>query len=205
MSVSTTVSLVAVFLALVALMAVIAGTLVRPMFRLSRSKRYQAHTAIARQLSAERLHSPGQRRTTSSEASTEAHDSAHRARLDAHPHRRSERRGQVGPTGGLPTRVRDASPTRRAAHLHGISTRATYPQWVSGDRTRGVAMDVLKYTVPGMHCGHCKTAVTEEVSSVPGVESVVVDLDSKRVEVTGTALDDAAIRAAIDEAGYEAA
>ena len=66
-------------------------------------------------------------------------------------------------------------------------------------------MDVLQYTVAAMHCGHCKTAVTEEVSSVPGVESVVVDLDSKRVEVTGTALDDAAIRAAIDEAGYEAA
>ena len=66
-------------------------------------------------------------------------------------------------------------------------------------------MDVLQYTVPAMHCGHCKTAVTDEVSAVPGVESVVVDLDSKRVEVTGTALDDAAIRAAIEEAGYEAA
>ena len=66
-------------------------------------------------------------------------------------------------------------------------------------------MDVLQYTVPAMHCGHCKTAVTDEVSAVPGVESVVVDLDTKRVEVTGTALDDAAIRAAIEEAGYEAA
>lgn len=66
-------------------------------------------------------------------------------------------------------------------------------------------MDVLQYTVPAMHCGHCKTAVTEEVSAVPGVESVVVDLDAKRVEVSGTALDDAAIRAAIEEAGYEAA
>ena len=66
-------------------------------------------------------------------------------------------------------------------------------------------MDVLEYTVPGMHCGHCKVAVTEEVSAVPGVESVVVDLDSKRVEVRGTALEDAALRAAIEEAGYEAA
>ena len=66
-------------------------------------------------------------------------------------------------------------------------------------------MDVLEYTVPGMHCGHCKVAVTEEVSAVPGVESVVVDLDSTRVEVTGTALEDTAIRAAIEEAGYEAA
>ena len=66
-------------------------------------------------------------------------------------------------------------------------------------------MEKVQYTVPGMHCGHCKAAVTEEVSAVPGVESVVVDLDTKRVEVTGTALDDAAIRAAIEEAGYEAA
>ena len=66
-------------------------------------------------------------------------------------------------------------------------------------------MERVQYTVPAMHCGHCKTAVTDEVSAVPGVESVVVDLDTKRVEVTGEALDDAAIRAAIEEAGYEAA
>jgi copper chaperone CopZ len=66
-------------------------------------------------------------------------------------------------------------------------------------------MERVQYIVPAMHCGHCKTAVTDEVSAVPGVESVVVDLDTKRVEVTGEALDDAAIRAAIEEAGYEAA
>lgn len=66
-------------------------------------------------------------------------------------------------------------------------------------------MDTVLYTVPGLHCGHCEAAVTEEVSTVPGVDSVVVDLVTKRVEVTGTALDDAAIRAAIVEAGYEAA
>ena len=65
--------------------------------------------------------------------------------------------------------------------------------------------DTLTYTVPGMHCGHCEAAVTEEVSGVAGVESVSVDLDSKRVDVTGAQLDDAAIRAAIEEAGYEAA
>ncbi|MCZ7590059.1 MAG: heavy-metal-associated domain-containing protein [Gaiella sp.] len=65
--------------------------------------------------------------------------------------------------------------------------------------------DTLLYLVPGMHCGHCVAAVTEEVSAVPGVESVTVDLEAKRVEATGTALDDAAIRAAIEEAGYEAA
>ena len=43
------------------------------------------------------------------------------------------------------------------------------------------------------------------MSAVPGVESVAVDLETKRVEVAGEPLDDAAIRAAIEEAGYEAA
>jgi copper chaperone CopZ len=66
-------------------------------------------------------------------------------------------------------------------------------------------MDTALYTVPGMHCGHCERAVNEEVSALPGVASVVVDLESKRVEVKGSDLDDVAIRAAIEEAGYEAA
>jgi len=66
-------------------------------------------------------------------------------------------------------------------------------------------METALYTVPDMSCGHCEAAVTKEISALPGVESVIVDLDSKRVEVTGSELDDAAIRAAIDEAGYEAA
>ena len=65
--------------------------------------------------------------------------------------------------------------------------------------------DSLTYVVPGMHCGHCEKSVTEEVSSVAGVDSVAVDLATKRVEVRGADLDDAAIRAAIEEAGYEAA
>jgi copper chaperone CopZ len=62
----------------------------------------------------------------------------------------------------------------------------------------------LSYTVPAMHCSHCEAAVTEEISALDGVESVVVDLVSKQVVVTGDPLDDAAIRAAIEEAGYEA-
>ena len=66
-------------------------------------------------------------------------------------------------------------------------------------------MDAAVYVVPGMSCGHCEAAVIEEVSALPGVERVAVDLESKRVEVRGSALDDAAIRAAIEEAGYEAA
>ena len=66
-------------------------------------------------------------------------------------------------------------------------------------------MESRLYVVPGMHCGHCVAAVEGEVSAVPGVESVTVDLETKRVDVAGETLDDAAIRAAIEEAGYEVA
>jgi copper chaperone len=61
------------------------------------------------------------------------------------------------------------------------------------------------YTVPGMSCNHCVAAVGDEVGQVAGVESVVVALETKQVTVRGRDLDDAALRAAIDEAGYEAA
>jgi copper chaperone CopZ len=56
-----------------------------------------------------------------------------------------------------------------------------------------------------MSCAHCERAVSEELAAVAGVESVVVDLETKRVVVHGSALDDAVLRAAIEEAGYEAA
>jgi copper chaperone CopZ len=65
--------------------------------------------------------------------------------------------------------------------------------------------DTHAYTVPGMSCGHCKAAVAEELAAVPGVESVDVDLETKLVLVHGDGLDDGALRAAIEEAGYEAA
>ena len=57
------------------------------------------------------------------------------------------------------------------------------------------------YTVQGMTCEHCVRSVTEEVGEVAGVESVDVDLASGRLTVTGAA-DDAAVRAAVAEAGY---
>lgn len=63
---------------------------------------------------------------------------------------------------------------------------------------------VLNLVVPGMTCGHCVAAVTEEVSKVSGVAHVAIDLDTKLVVVTGTALDESLIRDAIREAGYEA-
>ena len=63
----------------------------------------------------------------------------------------------------------------------------------------------MTYTVSGMSCAHCKAAVESEVGRVPGVDSVLADLDSKLVVVRGESLEDEALRAAIDEAGYEAA
>jgi copper chaperone CopZ len=63
-------------------------------------------------------------------------------------------------------------------------------------------MTTSTYTVSGMTCGHCVSSVTEEVSEVPGVTDVQVDLDSGRLTVTGDA-DAAAVEAAVQEAGYE--
>jgi copper chaperone len=63
----------------------------------------------------------------------------------------------------------------------------------------------LTYSVPGMSCEHCRTAISTEVSAVGGVQSVEVDLDTKQVAVRGDDLDDQAVRAAIDEAGYDVA
>jgi copper ion binding protein len=62
------------------------------------------------------------------------------------------------------------------------------------------------YTVTGMTCGHCVSAVTSELSSLDGVDEVQVDLGTGVVTVTSDApLSDEAVRAAVDEAGYELA
>jgi copper chaperone len=66
-------------------------------------------------------------------------------------------------------------------------------------------MRTISYSVPDISCGHCGTAITREVSAVAGVEAVEVELKTKTVTVTGDPLDEAAILAAIDEAGYEVA
>ena len=62
----------------------------------------------------------------------------------------------------------------------------------------------LTYIVDGMTCGTCTAAVEQEVGTVPGVSSVSANHTTKRVVVAGEAVDDAAVRAAIDEAGYDA-
>ena len=62
----------------------------------------------------------------------------------------------------------------------------------------------VEYEVSGMTCEHCRAAVAAELRAVPGVHEVDVNLESKRVVVTGSSLDDKALRAAIEDAGYEA-
>lgn len=58
------------------------------------------------------------------------------------------------------------------------------------------------FEVRGMTCDHCVAAVKEEVSAAKGVEQVSVDLESGRLSVSGRDIDDAAVRTAVEEAGY---
>lgn len=60
------------------------------------------------------------------------------------------------------------------------------------------------FTVSGMTCGHCVASVKEEVSEIAGVSQVDVDLETGRlVVVSSDPVDPAAVRAAVDEAGYD--
>ena len=66
--------------------------------------------------------------------------------------------------------------------------------------------DTRQFTVTGMTCGHCVASVTEEVSEVPGVENVDVALETGVLTVTSSQpVDDDAVRAAVEEAGYQLA
>jgi copper chaperone CopZ len=67
-------------------------------------------------------------------------------------------------------------------------------------------MSESTYTVTGMTCGHCVASVTEEISEIDGVTDVAVDLPTGAVTVTSIApLDNADVRAAVEEAGYQLA
>jgi len=69
--------------------------------------------------------------------------------------------------------------------------------------TENTAIETITLTVPGMTCGHCQAAVSGAVGSLPGVERVDVNLDTKLVTVGGRDLDRAVIVAAIDRAGFD--
>ncbi len=67
-------------------------------------------------------------------------------------------------------------------------------------------MSTATYTVVGMTCSHCVSAVTEEVAALPGVTGVDVDLATGGLTVTSdTPVDEGVVRAAVEEAGYEVA
>lgn len=64
-------------------------------------------------------------------------------------------------------------------------------------------MNQQTWTVTGMTCGHCVNAVTQEVSTIEGVDSVNVDLEKGLLTVNGaTPLDEDVVASAVDEAGY---
>jgi copper chaperone len=60
------------------------------------------------------------------------------------------------------------------------------------------------YLTPGISTGHCQAAIIEELARLDGINSVVVDLEARLIRVTAEQIDDAAVIAAVDQAGYEA-
>ena len=66
-------------------------------------------------------------------------------------------------------------------------------------------MSTITYAVTGMSCGHCESAVREEVSEISGVDVVSVSAEDGTLVISADApVDDAAVIAAVDEAGYQA-
>lgn len=66
-------------------------------------------------------------------------------------------------------------------------------------------MATSEYQVTGMTCGHCEMSIREEVSQIPGVDEIQVSAQTGKLVVSSdVAIDDAAVLAAVDEAGYSA-
>lgn len=72
-----------------------------------------------------------------------------------------------------------------------------------GTTTTVEVPDATAYSVKGMTCEHCALSVTEEVEQVPGVTGIEVDLAGGRIFVRGESFSDAAVAAAVHDAGYE--
>jgi len=65
---------------------------------------------------------------------------------------------------------------------------------------------IQTYTVTGMTCGHCVASVTEEVQEIGGVENVEVVLETGSLTITSAEpVDDAAVKTAVEDAGYQLA
>lgn len=66
-------------------------------------------------------------------------------------------------------------------------------------------MSTTEYQVTGMTCGHCEMSVREEVGQIAGVDGIEVSAQTGKLVVTASApLEDAAVVAAVSEAGYSA-
>ncbi|WP_186304337.1 heavy-metal-associated domain-containing protein [Kocuria palustris] len=66
-------------------------------------------------------------------------------------------------------------------------------------------MTTAEYQVTGMTCGHCEMSVREEVQEIPGVQGIEVSHETGRLSVSSDQpVDDAAVKAAVEEAGYSA-
>jgi copper chaperone len=66
-------------------------------------------------------------------------------------------------------------------------------------------MSTAEYQVTGMTCGHCELSIREEVSQIPGVGEIQVSAQTGKLVVSSaTSVDDTAVLAAVDEAGYSA-
>ena len=66
-------------------------------------------------------------------------------------------------------------------------------------------MNTSEYQVTGMTCGHCEMSIRDEVSSVPGVQEIHVSAQTGKLVVTSAGpVDEGAVLAAVDEAGYKA-
>ena len=66
-------------------------------------------------------------------------------------------------------------------------------------------MATSEYQVTGMTCAHCEMSVREEVSEIAGISEIQVSAQTGKLVVTSAdAVDDAAVTAAVEEAGYSA-
>ena len=57
--------------------------------------------------------------------------------------------------------------------------------------------------IGGMHCQHCVKAVNDALKALPGITSVTVSLEDNVATVSGAALDEVAIKTAIEDTGFD--
>ena len=112
--------------------------------------------------------------------------------------RRQRLRRADGRRAGVLARRRSPTPSSRSA----ASTAATSDAYPLGVYSGGMN---ATYQVTGMTCGHCELSVREEVAELTGVDVIEVSHETGRLVVSAPdAVDDAAVLAAVDEAGYAA-